>query len=300
MPRIEHRASADRFLAALGSDDPAAADASMGLVGVPYDGAVTYRSGARRGPAGIRAASDSIETYCPRLDRDLASVAFVDHGDLAVPAGDAGGDAFVQQVQAQLPKLPRKLLALGGDHLIAYPFVARALAHHPGLQLLHIDAHTDLRDTWEGERFNHATVIRRVLDDMPATARLWQWGIRSGLRQELTLQREDPRILAVDHELPAAMQVARHLAGGTAPIYITLDVDGIDPSEMPGTGTPEPGGLRFRDVETVLGILARGRAPVVGADLVEVAPPLDPTGITDVAGARLARTLLLTLAASMD
>lgn len=292
MPEHEHRASAERFLAARAPGETG----DFGLVGVPYDGAVTYRGGARHGPAGIRAASDSIETYCPRLDLDLADSRFVDHGDLELPGGDADGHAVIERLRPQVAALPHPVLALGGDHLVAYPFIERALARHPRLQILHIDAHTDLRETWEGERWNHATVIRRVLDTMPPTACLWQWGIRSGLREEFARQREDPRILAIDPELGAARTIAQRLAAGTEPLYVTLDVDGLDPSELPGTGTPEPGGLRFREVETVLNLLASGRAPLVGADLVEVAPPLDPSGISTVAGARLARTLLLLLA----
>lgn len=274
------------------SPDPAA----LGIVGVPYDGAVSYRAGAAAAPPAIRAASDSIESYCPKLDLDLADgPAIVDFGDIAVDNA-AGGEALVHTVRERLSSLPaRGLLALGGDHLVALPFLERALASHPDLAILHFDAHTDLREDWEGERFSHATVIRRALDVMPSTARLYSVGIRSGLREEFALARSDARIQLV--EASALADLARTLASGTAPIYVTLDADGLDPSALPGTGTPEPGGLSYAAVEDALVTLARGSAPVVGADLVEVAPTLDPSGVTNVVAARLARTLLFALGA---
>ena len=290
---MEQRAIEGRFLCAVApTDEPA----RLGIVGIPYDGAVSYRAGAAAAPPAIRAASDSIESYCPKLDLDLADgPAIVDFGDLAVDNA-AGGEALVTTVRAGLSSLPSTgLLALGGDHLVALPFLERALADHPDLAILHFDAHTDLREDWEGERFSHATVIRRALDVMPATARLYSVGIRSGLREEFALARAEPRIELVDAaDLPA---LVRRLAGRATPIYVTLDVDGLDPSALPGTGTPEPGGLPFAAVEDALVTLARGSAAVVGADLVEVAPPLDPSGVTDVVAARLARTLLFALGA---
>jgi agmatinase len=295
----EHRASAERFLAAFGPDDPRAAAADVSIVGIPWDGAVTYRGGAKHAPPRIRAASDSIETWCPKLKMDLAAVPVVDHGDMALPEAGAGGEALVGAVRAALSQLPAdRCLVIGGDHLVAYPPLERALARHPNLRIFHIDAHTDLRDSWEGERFNHATVLRCVLDVMPATARLYQWGIRSGLEEEFELQDSDPRIVPVENTGAAGLALAGELAAGDAPIYVTLDVDGLDPSQIPGTGTPEPGGLFFHDVEAALVRLAGGRAQVIGADLVEVAPPLDPSGITDVVAARLARTLLLVMRAA--
>jgi agmatinase len=292
---VESHASSERYLAAIGPEHPLAARADVWLVGVPWDGAVTYRAGARHAPPRIRAASDSIESYCPRLDADLADHPFVDHGNLPVPEASAGGEACVTAISEALARLPARGLVIGGDHLVAYAPLRRALEHHPDLRILHIDAHTDLRAQWDGERYNHATVLRCVLDVMPATARLYQWGIRSGLREEFALQRDDPRIVSVANTAEAGLALARSLAADPAPVYVTLDADGLDPSQLPGTGTPEPGGLSYDAVESALVELARGRAPVVGADLVEVAPTLDPSGVTDVVAARLARTLLLVL-----
>ncbi len=272
-------------------------------MGVPYDGAVTYRAGASSGPSGIRQASDSIETYCPKLDMDLADAVYVDFGDVNVSNAPPGGEALCRHVRAQIDRLPpMPIVAMGGDHLIAYPFIMRTLERHPDLQILHIDAHTDLRASWEGEPFNHATVMGRVLDALPQRANLYQWGIRSGLRAEFRVLAEHPRVERIPNTFAAGLTLVDRLVHTSRPVYVTLDADGIDPSEIPGTGTPEPGGLRFGEVEDVIVALTlnarRFGVRVVGADLVEVAPSLDPSGISAVAGARLVRTLLLALAAT--
>lgn len=297
----EVRAVGGRFLGAVAPGEGDGPAGRVSVVGVPWDGAVSYRAGARTGPGGIRAASDSIESYCPRCELDLADAPLWDHGDIAMPDPAGGGVAMISAVREALTALPQRgLLALGGDHSIALPFVERALHRHPDLTVVHVDAHTDLRDHWEGDRFSHAAVMRRVLEAMPSTARLVSWGIRSGPRDEFQRAHADPRV----EILPAHPQPERGLsrietlAAGRAPLYVTFDADGLDPSVLPGTGTPEPGGLGWSIVEDALLALTQGPAPVVGADLVEVAPSLDPSGVTAVVGARLARALLLMLRAS--
>lgn len=296
------------FLGARARDDERAREAKAALVGVPFDGAVTYRAGAKQGPTELRAASDSIESYCPKLDRDLHEFVYLDLGDLDVGIpdilGDSPGERLVRSLRRQLDALPDlPLVAIGGDHLVAYPFIERALEHHADLQILHIDAHMDLRDRWEGEPFNHATVMRRVLERMGPGHRIHQWGIRSGERREYRLAGREPGIEAIEPTLAALEARLDQLFAVNAPIYLTLDIDGIDPADIPGTGTPEPDGLRFGVVEAALGKLAsdeakdpRGRPLLVGADLVELAPALDPTGRSQVAAARLVRGMLLVLA----
>ncbi|KIG19017.1 Agmatinase [Enhygromyxa salina] len=280
--------------------------ASAAVIGVPYDGAVTYRSGASDGPEGLRLASDSIETYCPKLDRSLDEFAYVDLGDLVVDVPAAGvvagatpGERLVRSLRKQLDALPvLPLIAIGGDHLVAYPFVERALERHPSLQIIHVDAHMDLRAAWDGEPYNHATVLGRLRERMGPDHRLHQWGIRSGERTEYQLAADDPRIELLAPALEPMAARVRELLAADLPIYVTLDVDGIDPADIPGTGTPEPDGLRFGMVEAALGLLASAptNGPgLVGADVVELAPGIDPTGRSQVAVARLVRTLLLGL-----
>lgn len=308
---MSHDADTTRFLASTSvALDAAAPAGAVGILGVPYDGAVTYRGGASEGPAEIRAASDSIESYCPRLDLDLEDGPVVDLGDLEL-ATEGNGEARMAFLSAQLERAPSMaelpLVALGGDHLVAYPFLRRALATHPDLAIFHIDAHTDLRESWEGEPFNHATVLRRALDLMSPQQSLWSWGIRSGLRTEFELARSDARIRLIENTAQAGFEAIDALVRSGRPVYLTIDVDGIDPADIPGTGTPEPAGLRYADVEEALLRLVRpvGRrddgpirpARFVGADVVELAPGLDPTGRSNVAVARLVRTLLLGLRA---
>ncbi|EDM79868.1 agmatinase [Plesiocystis pacifica SIR-1] len=307
MSVVEPSAGRERFLGALPSGTQLD-EVQAALLGVPFDGAVTYRGGASGGPAGLRAASDSIETYCPKLDEDLEDRRYVDLGDLdcSVPdaasgiAGETPGERLCRSLRTQLdarladaPALP--VLGIGGDHLVAYPFLERMLERHADLQIIHIDAHMDLRDEWEGEPFNHASVLGRARDVMGPDHRVHQWGIRSGERSEYRMAREDARFELLAPTLEAITARVTALCSAGLPLYVTLDVDGIDPADIPGTGTPEPDGLAFGAVEAALGLLATREGRVVGADIVELAPALDPTGRSSVAVARLARTLLLVL-----
>jgi agmatinase len=293
-----------RYLGALAPESGAPARAA--LLGVPYDGAVTYRGGASEGPRGLRLASDSIETYCPKLERGIDEFPYVDFGDLDVSVPEIGevpgatpGERLVRSLRQQLDALPElPLIAIGGDHLVAHPFVERALERHPNLQIIHIDAHMDLRADWEGEPYNHSTVLGRLRERMGPAHRLHQWGIRSGERAEYRLASSDARVQLLAPELAPIAARIRELLAADLPIYVTLDVDGIDPADIPGTGTPEPDGLRFGMVEAALGLLATvpTRGPgLVGADVVELAPSIDPSGRSQVAIARLVRTLLLGL-----
>jgi agmatinase len=290
--------AAARYLGALSPADASSTHARVAIAGIPYDGGVSLRAGASQAPLAIREASEGIETYCPRLDMDLVDRPPVDLGDLR--PGEVSPEQVVEHLRerlAGLPELPR--LLLGGDHLVTLAPVLDLLARHPDLHVWQIDAHMDLRDTWEGETHSHATVMRRVLDAMGDHARLLQWGIRSGLRREFRLARDDARITRVENTGAAGLEAAADLARLGHPVYITLDADGIDPSEIPGTGNPEPAGLAFAEVEAAIVAFARAGGRLVGADLVEIAPPLDASGISAVAGARLARTLLLALQASV-
>jgi agmatinase len=296
-----------RFLESLAPTDPRAADARAAILGVPYDGAVTYRGGASGGPEGLRRASDSIENYCPKLDRSIDEFLYVDFGDLRceVPGegevpGATPGERLVRSLRRQLDALPDlPLVAIGGDHLVAHPFLARAVERYANLQIIHIDAHMDLRPDWDGEPFNHSTVLGRIVDQMGPDHRLHQWGIRSGERREYALARGDDRVeLLPQDDLHPMLDRIGELMAMDLPIYLTIDVDGIDPADMPGTGTPEPDGLRFGWVEAAIDELATATtsgAGLVGADLVELAPAIDPTGRSQVAAARLVRSLLLAL-----
>lgn len=297
MSQTESRADAGCFLAARPATQHEQQTVALAILGVPFDGAVSYRAGARFGPREVRAASDSIETYCPKHRRDLDGLDLVDFGDLEV-GPDCSGEELIAQLDGRLASMPaRRTLVIGGDHLVALSPLKRALAAHPNLHILHVDAHGDLREDWEGNRMSHATVLARALELMGEDHRLIRWGIRSGPAREFEIAQRDPRIEDLAPEREAGLARVRALAAARVPVYLTLDADGIDPADIPGTGTPEPDGLAYGWVEDM--IVGLAETMFVGADLVELAPTLDPSGRTAVAGARLGRALLLSLAATL-
>lgn len=263
------------------------------IAGAPLEATVSYRAGTRWGPARIREASHSLETYSPELDRDLEELAVCDLGDVVLPLGNVGQS--LARIEAALRRPVRdgkRFLVLGGEHLVTLAAVNAALARYPDLVVVQFDAHTDLRDEYLGEPYSHATVMRRVLD-LVGPGRVWQLGVRSGLREEFALAREATRAF------PDVTHGARVLAGELAgplrgvPLYLTVDVDVLDPAVAPGTGTPEPGGIGFGELHQALLGLVRAGARVVAADIVETAPPLDPSGRTEIVAAKLAREILL-------
>jgi agmatinase len=253
------------------------------IVGVPYDTTSSFRKGSRWGPAAIRRASESIETYSPLIDRDLEDVPFVDGGDL-----DLGGlepPAMVRAVRRHLgPGLP---FLLGGEHTITLGAVQALVARHHDLAVIQWDAHTDLRAAYEGREIGHATVMRRILD---GGCPLVQLGIRAGTREEFSLARERSLHVSRGVSLPAPLLDALR----PRPLYLSVDIDVLDPSVAPGTGNPEPDGATY--AELLEGLRTLGGHHIVGVDLVEVAPPWDPGGRTAVIAATLVREMLLLFA----
>ena len=250
------------FLAA--SRPGARADAT--IVGVPVDGGVSFRPGAALGPAGIREFSESIESYSPRADRDLSDVVLVDAGDVTDPAA----------VTWDAPLL----VGIGGDHSITPTLVGLLAAKHPELALVGFDAHLDLREEYPGD---HACTYRRIAETgVPC----YVFGPRSGERSEWI---DAPKVLA---HLARDLDVSRAVAELRGrPVYVTVDIDVLDPSVAPGTGNPEPGGPGFN--ELLVALEALRDVDVVACDVVEVSPPLDPSGITQAAAAVLVREMVL-------
>ncbi|MBI4278012.1 MAG: agmatinase [Armatimonadetes bacterium] len=273
-----------RFLNA--SEDPAGAAAV--LLGVPFDGTSSYRGGSGKGPAAIRRASHCLETYSPVLDRDLDDLSCADLGDLPCD-GLLPGDV-VASVQRALGDLSPSVLPalLGGEHTVTLGAVRALAARHPDLAVLQVDAHADLRDEYQGERVGHATVMRRVLEVVRGP--LVQVGVRSGTREELAVARAAARHTSAALALPAA--VYADLARG--PVYLTVDIDVVDPAFAPGTDSPEPGGPTAGELLAFLYTLRDLR--VVGVDVVEVAPAHDAGEITAVLAAKVVRECLLMFA----
>lgn len=255
----------------------AGADARVGIVCAPYDATSTYGKGADRGPEALLAASGQVETWEEQAGLDLEQGAYtVWRPADAAAFGRLPPEEMVEVMRgAHEEQLAagRKVLGLGGEHSITYGQFAALHARHPDLAVLQIDAHCDLRDSYEGSQHNHACIARRMLEDGVTPV---QVGMRSCSREEAELIRE--RDLTV--------YWARHVSGSVAwhrevldrlaerPVFITVDLDGFDPSVMPATGTPEPGGLTWFDVTRLIHSVSR-HCTVVGADITELAPTAD-------------------------
>ena len=263
------------------------AEAKAVILGCPYDGSATFRPGARFGPSTIRKASWGIETYSPYQESDLTQIKIHDMGDLELPLGEK--KASLSVIRKALHKiLSRKKfpILLGGDHLITLPVVKEILPVYPHLHLLQIDAHTDLRDDYLGESLCHSTVMKRVVD-LLGKERLFQIGIRSGTEEEFKLARKMRSIVSLDPASLASMVKCLK----NQPVYVTLDLDVVDPSLLPGVGTPEPGGLSFKELISLLKKVQS--LHVIGFDMVELTPDYDPTQISSVTASVILREMIL-------
>jgi agmatinase len=257
------------------------------ILGVPYDLTTTFRRGTALAPQAIRWASQSIETYSPVLRRDLEGLPFADRGDLEV--GGLGPEALVEAVHAGVAGIGGDALPvlIGGEHTLTLGAVRALHESHPDLVVVQLDAHTDLRDEYDGRRVSHATVMRRLTEAVPFD-RIVALGLRAGTGQELALAE---RYRATSPRLVVASDVWTWLQD--RPVYLTLDIDVVDPSDAPGTGNPEPEGV---DAADLLGFIRRlGDIRVIGVDVVEVSPPFDPSGRTAVLAAVVIREALLAL-----
>ncbi|MCB4393935.1 agmatinase [Synechococcus sp. HB1133] len=265
-------------------------DCRVGLFGVPYDGTTSFRPGTRFGPAAIREVSTGLETYCPQLKRDLEDLPFADLGAVDIPFGNPEPVLLkVKQATEAVLALNLKPLMLGGEHSISSGAVEAVAQRHPDLVLVQLDAHADLRDTWLGARHSHACAMRRCLDILPSQT-LFQLSIRSGTREEFKELHGSGRLIP---NIDALQQALSPLRG--RPLYLTVDLDWFDPSVLPGTGTPEPGGYHWSDFASLVKVLREHH--LVAADVVELAPQLDTSGISSVLAAKVTRSLLLLLGA---
>ena len=269
--------------------------AGIVIIGAPMDFTVSFRPGTRQGPQRIRQVSHGLEEYSVDLDLDLADCSYYDAGDVILPFG------AVQESLRRIGLVTAEILAggkfplvLGGEHLISYASIKEVAGAHPGLVVLHFDAHTDLRDEYFGERLSHATVMRRV-EELIGGKNLYQFGIRSGTREEFDFARKNCNIF-VDKVVEPLIEILPQIKG--RPVYVSLDIDVVDPAYAPGTGTPEPGGCTVREIMRAVHLL--GGLDVVGFDLVEVSPLYDPSERTALLAAKIVRETILTLGGKSD
>lgn len=285
--RAEEAYSGNVFIAA--KADPEEARAV--IFGMPMDWTASFRPGSRFGPRRIREVSLVLEEYSPHLRRELAEVSFYDAGDIPLPFGNPERSLreigrFVAKVLGQ-NKMP---IGLGGEHLVTWPVVREVYKHYPDLAVIHMDAHADLRTEYEGESLSHATPLRKIAE-LIGPENVIQLGIRSGTREEFEYAASSGIRFHPFEVLNPLREELPGLAG--RPVYVTVDIDVLDPAFAPGTGTPEPAGITSRELLESLHAIARSGVKVVGADLVEVAPAYDPTDQTAVTAAKMVREMLL-------
>jgi agmatinase len=263
-------------------------EADMVIVGAPMDCTVSGRPGTRQGPCQIRQASHMLEEYSAALGRELADYHYYDAGDIVLPLGTVQESLhLIGLAAAEIFSRGKMPLVLGGEHLVSLPLIKEAANKFPGLKVIHLDAHADLREQYLGEFLSHATVMRRVAE-VVGSRRLYQFGIRSGTRDEFDFASAGTNLF-VDNVLAPLRENLSQLIG--CPVYISLDIDVVDPSFAPGTGTPEPGGISAREIIAAVRFL--GELDVVGFDLVEVCPVCDPSARTALLAAKLVREAIL-------
>lgn len=270
---------------------------SVNIIGFEFDGTACFRKGTKNGPEELRNISYGIESYSPYLNRDLESVSFYDVGNISLNDdkdvernylnGNLEFDSFISNVD--LKKDNVRLLTIGGEHSISFCPIKNYLKSYDDLVLIHLDAHADLRDGYEGYHYSHASIIRRSLDYFKEGHLLIQYGIRSGIKEEYEWMKENKTLIESRKEFLDKVESINN----KRPIYLTLDVDYFDPSFLPGTGTPEAGGEDFHSFISLIKILKNKN--FVGADVVELAPGLDFSGNSSVFAAKLVREIILSL-----
>jgi agmatinase len=272
------------FTLAHTSSDAVALPVAAALFGAPLDTTESFRSGAADGPAAVREFSEALETYSPTLDADLEDMALLDLGDVGARDVASGVDAIAAAMETAA-SLARLGVMLGGEHTVTLGGYRGLRRVQPDAALLVLDAHLDLRDEWDGQAVTHASWATRAGEEA-GFENIVQLGVRSGAREEWPRARET-RWSGRPLELPA--EVRDWLAD--RPVYLSIDIDLLDPAHAPGTGCPEPGGVSFTELEDFLHGLAD--LSVGALDVVEVAPRLDPSGATAVSAAKLVREGIL-------
>lgn len=266
-------------------------ESNIVLFGAPFDSTTSFRPGTRFASKVMRSESFGLETYSPYQDKDLEDICVFDGGDLELCFGNT--ETALQQIEnftADLLKDHKIPLMIGGEHLVTLGAVRAVAKCHPDLHIVHFDAHADLREDYLGAKLSHATVIHRCWD-LVGDDRIFQFGIRSGDRSEFLWGSTHVQTQKFNFE--GLEQVIAQLEG--KPVYFTIDLDVLDPSVFPGTGTPEAGGVTF--MELLQAILIVSKCQIVGCDINELSPIYDQSGVSTAVACKVLRELLLAISA---
>lgn len=262
-------------------------DAKIVVFGAPYDSTTSFRPGTRFGPPAMRNESFGIETYSPYQDKDLLDVNVFDSGDLELIFGTPQKAlADIKATAEQILNDGKMPCMIGGEHLVTLGAVEAVAEKYENLHIVHFDAHADLREDYLGERFSHACVLHRC-HDIVGDGKIFQFGIRSGEREEFQFAKEHTEMHKFNFDgLKEAVQKI-----GQESVYFTLDLDVLDPSQFPGTGTPEAGGVTF--TELMGAIKEVSKLNIVGFDVNELCPVYDQSGASTALACKLLREILL-------
>ncbi len=254
------------------------------MLGLPFDGTVSYRSGSRFAPEQIRLASWGLEDYSPRFDRHLEDVNFHDAGDLEFPLGNTYKSLdLIEKNVEEIYRDGKRVFAIGGEHLVTLPEIKAVSKFYKDFAVVHFDAHTDLREEYLGEEMSHSAVIRHV-SKIVGAQNIKQIGIRSGMKEEWEFMKEHNTLISNYSELDCFKGKK---------IFVTVDLDVLDPSVMPGTGTPESGGMQFNELVGWFEYLKN--FDIIGADVVELAPDYDASGVSTAVATKVIRELLMVM-----
>ena len=256
--------------------------AEIVMLGLPFDGTVSYRPGSRFAPEQIRLASWGLEEYSPVFDKFLDDVNFHDVGDLEFPLGNTYKSLdIIRQNVEDIYKDGKKVFGIGGEHLVTLPEIEAVSKFYKDLAIVHFDAHTDLREEYLGEEMSHSAVIRHI-SKIVGAENIKQIGIRSGMKEEWEFMAKNNTLAKQYSDIDVLKNKK---------IFITVDLDVLDTSIMPGTGTPEVGGLQFNELIGWFKYLKD--FDVVGADVVELAPDYDASGASTAVATKVIRELLM-------
>lgn len=260
------------------------------IFGAPFDGTTTFRPGTRFAPSVMRLDSIGLETYSPYFDADITDYSINDYGDLDLPFGSpVKALDIISETAGYIFNSGKKPLMIGGEHLVSLPVIEQAAKIYKNLSVIHFDAHTDLREDYLGEPLSHSSVVRRAWDIL-GDGHIWQFGIRSGTREEFYWAKEGHTSMCL-HNFDTLSNAVSELS--SCPVYLTIDLDVLDPSVFPGTGTPEAGGVSFLDL--IHALKAVSKLNIIGADIVELSPHYDHSGSSTAVACKILREVILAM-----
>ncbi|WP_368503055.1 agmatinase [Alkalihalophilus sp. As8PL] len=271
--------------------NPSYEEAKAVIYGMPMDWTVSFRPGSRFGPTRIREASLGLEEYSPYMDKHLEEVNYFDAGDIPLPFGNAARSLdMVEEYVDKLLADGKFPIGLGGEHLLSWPIFKAMNKRYEDIAIIHIDAHADLREEYEGEVLSHSTPIRKACGLIGAE-NVYSFGIRSGMREEFQFAKESGMHMSKFEVAEPLKKILPTLAGRN--VYVTIDIDVLDPSCAPGTGTAEAGGITSKELLDAIVAIADSDLNIIGADLVEVAPAYDPSEQTQITASKMIREMIL-------